>query len=49
MKPSGRKLIKWRDKSPMIHRSFADKRSRGIKHIKEEIKSYKGVKENDNN
>ena len=44
MKPSKRKLIKWRKKSPMVHRSFADKRGRRLKHIEEEIKCAKGEK-----
>jgi hypothetical protein len=40
MKPSDRKSKKWRKKSPMIHRSFAEKRDRSIKHVKDEIKKY---------
>lgn len=41
MKPSVRKIKKWRKSSPMAHRSFAEKRGRQEKHLKDEIKSYK--------
>ncbi len=40
MKPSDRKSKKWRKKNPMIHRSFAEKRDRTIKHVKEEINNH---------
>lgn len=42
MKPSERKTTKWRKDNPMVHRSFAEKRNRSIKHIKDEIKNNKG-------
>jgi len=41
MRPSQRKLNKWRKGSPKKHRSYAEKRGRRFKHIKKEIEKYK--------
>lgn len=41
MRPSERKIRKWRKKIPMIHRSFALKRERNMKEIKKEINSLR--------
>ena len=41
MKPSPRKLKKWRKKSPKKHRSYAEKRDRKDSHIKKEVESYR--------
>ncbi|VEU79840.1 hypothetical protein [Haploplasma axanthum] len=41
MKVSNRKLKKWRKDSPMVSRSYAEKRNRGEKHIEKEIEKYK--------
>ena len=46
MKPSSRTNKKHRKKSPMIHRSFAIKRGRDLKHVEKEIEIYKDSKEN---
>lgn len=41
MKPSQRKLKKWRKESPKKHRSYAEKRDRLFKHIDKEMRNTK--------
>lgn len=40
MKPSSRKLRKWRKTKPMKSRSYAEKRGRLDKHYKKEIDKH---------
>lgn len=47
MKPDKRTITKWRKKKPMVHRSFAIKRGRQLKHIEDEIEEYFIDKEGD--
>lgn len=44
MRPSNRKVNKWRKNKPMVHRSYAEKRNRLDKQVKEEIRNSKGGK-----
>jgi hypothetical protein len=41
MKPSKRKLKKWRKDKPMVSRSYAEKRGRKDKHIEKEMRDSK--------
>lgn len=40
MRPQGRTTRRWRKEKPMKHRSYAEKRGRQDKHIKEEIDKH---------
>lgn len=39
MKPNDRQLKKWRKDSPSNHRSYAEKRNRGFRHVDQEMKN----------
>jgi len=41
MRPSQRRLKKWRKGSPKKHRSYAEKRNRKFRHVEREIKKYR--------
>lgn len=41
MRPSKRRLTKWRKGSPKKHRSYAEKRGRKFKHVKKEMEKYR--------